>query len=278
VTRKPQKHDYTTPKAYRPIALLNTIGKLMEGIIARRISYITEIHQLLPDTHIGGRKGRSTDHAIHIILEKIYEAWNLPEDTVASLLLLDVSGAYDNVSHARLLYNLRKRRVDEKTVKWIASFLNGRDTTITFDGYTSKSYETKTGIPQGSLLSPILYLYYNADLIDTSNQQQNTIATGYIDDIGILCWGKSTEETCARLGRTMEMATQWATKHASVFAPSKFQLTHFTRRRRRFDMEHPVTVAQREITPTQTSKYLGLTLDSTLEWKNQIQNIKTVNF
>jgi hypothetical protein len=74
VIRKPQKDDYTTPKAYRPIALLNTIGKLMEGIIARRISYITEIHQLLPGTHIGGRKGRSIDHAIHIILEKIYEA------------------------------------------------------------------------------------------------------------------------------------------------------------------------------------------------------------
>jgi hypothetical protein len=117
VIRKPQKDDYTTPKAYRPIALLNTIGKLMEGIIARRISYITEIHQLLPGTHIGGRKGRSTDHAIHIILEKIYKAWNLPEDTVASLLLLDVSGAYDNISYTRLLYNLRKRMVDKRTVK-----------------------------------------------------------------------------------------------------------------------------------------------------------------
>jgi hypothetical protein len=62
------------PKAYRPIALLNTIGKLMDSIIARRISYATEAHQLLPSTHIGGRKGRSVDYALHTIIEKIYEA------------------------------------------------------------------------------------------------------------------------------------------------------------------------------------------------------------
>jgi hypothetical protein len=120
VLRKPGKDDYTTPKAYRPIALLNTIGKLMDMVIAKRISYATEVHQLLPRTNIGGRKGRSTDHALHVITEKIYEAWNSPKPQVASLLLLDVSGAFDNVSNTRLLHNLRKRRIDERTVRWIA--------------------------------------------------------------------------------------------------------------------------------------------------------------
>ena len=105
------------PKAYRPIALLNTIGKLMDSIIARRISYVTEAYQLLPSTHIRGRKGRSVDHALHTIVGKIYEAWNSPEPQVASLLLLDVSGAFDNVLYARLLHNLRKRRIDERTVR-----------------------------------------------------------------------------------------------------------------------------------------------------------------
>ena len=184
--RKPDKDDYTVPKAYRPIALLNTIGKIMDAIIAKRISYVTEAHQLLPKTHIGGRKARSTDHAIYIILEKIYKTWNMPEETVASLLLLDVSGAFDNVSHARLLHNLCKRRIDERTVGWIASFLTGKSTNINFDRYKSETYKTATGIPQGSPLSPILYLYYNADLIETCSRQQNTIATGYIDDIAIL--------------------------------------------------------------------------------------------
>lgn len=274
VIRKPDKDDYTAPKAYRPIALLNTVGKLMDAIIAKRISYATEAYQLLPSTHIGGRKGRSTDHAVHIITEKIYEAWNSPEETVASLLLLDVSGAFDNVSHARLLHNLRRRRIDERTVRWIGSFLAERSTNINFDGYKSESYPTATGIPQGSPLSPILYLYYNADLIETCNQQDNTIATGYIDDVAILSWGRSTVETCNGLGRTMELAEQWATKHASVFAPSKFQLTHFTRTRQKFNIECQVVIAEQAIIPSTKSKYLGMTLDSALNWKQHIRGIK----
>jgi len=186
VLRKPGKDDYTIPKAYRPIALWNTIGKIIDAIIARRLSYLVETHQLLPQTHIGGRKARSTEHAIHVITEKIYEAWNKPSGQAASLLLLDVSGAFDNVSHERFLHNLRKRRVDEKTVKWIASFLTNRRTNIIVDRYKSKEYKTATGIPQGSPLSPILYLFYNADLIETCNRQPNTTATGYIDDVAIL--------------------------------------------------------------------------------------------
>ena len=186
VLRKPGKHDYTVPKAYRPIALLNTIGKIMDAIIAKRISYITERHQLLPKTHIGGRKGRSTEHAIHMIIEEIYAAWNRADRQVASLLLLDVSGAFDNVSYKRLLYNLRRRRIDKKVVAWIASLLESRHTKIVIDGHKSRQYNITTGIPQGSPLSLILYLFYNADLIETCNAQPNTLVTGYIDNVAIL--------------------------------------------------------------------------------------------
>jgi hypothetical protein len=119
----------------------------MDMVIAKRISYATEVHQLLPRTHIGGRKGRSTDHALHVITEKIYEAWNSPKPQVASLLLLDVSGAFDNVSNTRLLHNLRKRRIDERTVRWIASFLTERSTVISLDYFRSENYKVTTGIP-----------------------------------------------------------------------------------------------------------------------------------
>ena len=70
VLRKPGKANYTTLKAYRPIALLNTIGKIMDAVIARRLSYMVETHQMLPATHIGGGKMRSTEHALHIIIGK----------------------------------------------------------------------------------------------------------------------------------------------------------------------------------------------------------------
>lgn len=112
--QKPHKDDYLITKAYRPIALLDTIGKALESVLAKRISALTELHSLLPKTHFGGRRGTSTEHAIHYLLEKTYKGWHQGKDT--SSLMLDVTGAFDNVSHERLLHNLKKRRINPKIV------------------------------------------------------------------------------------------------------------------------------------------------------------------
>jgi hypothetical protein len=159
-------------------------------------------------------------------------------------------------------------------VAWIASFLKNRHTRIMIDGHKSGEYETATGIPQGSPLSPILYLFYNADLIETCNREHNTIATGYIDDIAILRWGDTTEEICDGLSTTLGLAKQWASKHASIFAPEKFQHTHHTRRRH-MDTTKSVLIDGGSITPRRTSRYLGLTMDEELKWNIHIQEIKT---
>lgn len=126
---------------------------------------------------------------------------------MASLLLLDVSGAFNNVSHKRLLHNLRKRRVDERIVRWIASFLCDRRIKIIIDDYISEEYNIETGVPQGSPLSPILYIFYNSDLIEQCDSD-GTTATGYIDDAAILACGNTTEETCNKLERALEKANQ----------------------------------------------------------------------
>lgn len=89
VLRKPAKDDYTQPKSYRPIALLNTLGKALEPIIANRLTYLVDTY--LPKRHTGGRKLASTDHAIHLLLQRIHRAW--ADGKVASLLLLDEMGA-----------------------------------------------------------------------------------------------------------------------------------------------------------------------------------------
>lgn len=89
--RKPDKKDYTQPKSYRPIALLNTLGKALEAVIAERLAYLADTYQLLPKRHTGGRRLASTDHAIHLLLQRIHQAE--ADGLVATLLLLDVSGA-----------------------------------------------------------------------------------------------------------------------------------------------------------------------------------------
>tara|TARA_R110002003_G_scaffold1780_2_gene23515 strand:+ start:2477 stop:2749 length:273 start_codon:yes stop_codon:yes gene_type:complete len=90
------------------------------------------------------------------------------------------------------------------------------------------------------------------------------MSTGYIDDVGILTWGKTTEETCDTLSRILEKAQHWANTHASIFAPDKFQLIHFTRSFTRIDTSRPVRTEWGEVKPKVTCKYLGLTMDAKL--------------
>ena len=106
VIPKPGKPSYKETKAYHPIALMNTIGKIFDSILARRLQYYAEHYHLLPRNHTGGRKATLSEHALHMLIEKVHAAW--AEGRVASLLLLDVTGAFDNVSHERLTHNLGK--------------------------------------------------------------------------------------------------------------------------------------------------------------------------
>jgi hypothetical protein len=100
--------------------------------------------------------------------------------------------------------------------------LSDRHTHIIVNRFKSKDYTINTGIPQGSPLSPLLYILYNADLIDQCNKHTDAMSTGYIDNVAILAWGKTTERTCEILGTVLKKAQRWTTTHASVFAPNKF--------------------------------------------------------
>jgi hypothetical protein len=88
------------------------------------------------------------------------------------------------------------------------------------------------------------------------------MSTDYIDDVGILACGKTTEQTRDTLSKILEKAQQWASKYASVFAPNKFQLTYFTRSRKRINTEALIYTEWGEIRPEATCKYLGLTMDA----------------
>lgn len=271
--RKPRKSDYGQLKSYRPVALLNTLGKVMESILARRLSYVVEKHNLLPSQHMGGRRGVSTEQAVHVLLERIHTTWKLMPSHVASVLFLDVSGAFDHVSHMRLLHNLRKRKIDGDTVGWIASFLGNRTTTVRMGDIESEPYTVAVGIPQGSPLSPILYLFYNADLLEAA--ADNDIQTsGWIDDVYFLTRSTSTEQNCRNLERAHQKAEAWAKSHGSKFSPTKYQLMHFTRSRTAINVGQTMRVAGAEIKPAKTATYLGITLDPALRWEDHVKQVE----
>jgi hypothetical protein len=146
-SKKTGKDDYIDLLAYRPIALLNTLSKVLESIMARRLRFLSEKHALLPDIQIGVREKRSTDTALNLLTEQVYTIWAGNKPRVVSILSLDVAGAFDNVSHARLAHNLRKRRVPETLVRWVEDFLRERYTEIRLGSFTLASSRVNAGIP-----------------------------------------------------------------------------------------------------------------------------------
>lgn len=105
---------------------------------------------------------------------------------------MDVTGAYDNALHTRLLHNLRKRRLGA-LVPWISAFLTGRSTRIRMAEGVLEAIPTTTGIPQESPLSLILYLFYNADLIEDCSRD-GVVASGWVDDVSLITEGKTEED------------------------------------------------------------------------------------
>jgi hypothetical protein len=127
--KKPAKGDDSAPRAWRPIALQNMLGMVQESIIARRISTLSEEHSPLPAQHMGARPGRSIDTALDYLVQQIHATWH-NKDGVATLLLLDRTGSFDRVVPARLLHNMRERKIPEWIVKWVGSFISKRTTTL----------------------------------------------------------------------------------------------------------------------------------------------------
>ena len=201
-------------------------------------------------------------------MERVYAFWNQKKITTA--VFLDVTGAFNNVFKNRLLHNLRIKKMDPRIMNWIGSFLTDKSTILKTNEYTSEKIHISTGIPQGSPLSPILFLFYNLPLLEKLNLEPNTHSAGFVDDIAILVEGNTTEDNNTKLLDIHErICRPWAMQHGSKFAPEKYQLGHLTRKRSAH-LDHPLSFTEYTVLASSTITYLGAILDSKLNWKEQV--------
>ena len=269
VLRKPGKPDYSIPGAYRPISLLNTLGKILEAVIARRLSHLAEKYGLLPDTQFGGRPGRTTEQALLVLSNAIDRAWY--KHGVVTLVAFDLKGAFNGVNKLSLDARLRAKGIPTVARKWISSFMSDRFANIGFDDFrTDVSPLTNAGLAQGSPLSPILFAFFNSDLV---NQPVNCRggASAFIDDYFRWRVGRSAEENLAKIqSEDIPRIESWARRTGSRFAAEKTELIHLTRKRSE-QVQGQVTVNGKTVKPSPTAKLLGVIFDHELRWKEHIQ-------
>ena len=232
------------------------------------LSYTAEAYNLLPPQHFRGRPGRTGEDAMLILTEGICHAWK--EREIFSVVFMDVAGAFNNVHHQRLYHNVRKRKAPEFIIKWTESFLNNQYTRLRLNGADSERIATGAGIPQGSPISPILYLFYNADLLDIPGRRGQSL--GFIDDIAYGVQGETDEENVEALKEILEEAEEWRRRHGARFEKGKYVLMHFTRNSHR-KMTAALDIAGTPINPTEDARYLGVVFDKQLSFKKHIQYI-----
>ncbi|KAF6525889.1 hypothetical protein HZS61_011684 [Fusarium oxysporum f. sp. conglutinans] len=270
--KKPGKDDYTIAKAWRPISLLATLGKVLESIVAERISHAVETHGLLPTNHFGTRKQRSAEQALILLQEHIFSAWRSRQ--VVSLISFDVKGAYNGVCKERLLQRMKARGIPEGLLRWVDAFCSERTATIMINGQSSESRPLpQAGLPQGSPLSPILFLFFNADLVHTQIDK-NGGAIAFVDDHTAWVSGPTAQSNRRGIQAVIDKALDWERRSGATFEAEKTAIIHFTRYTGRIDSE-PFTIKGERVFPKDQVKILGVVMDSRLHYKQHIARAAT---
>ena len=230
--RKPGRADYTVPGAWRPIVLSSPYGRLLNSCVRDQVNTMAEWKGILPSHHFGGRPGRNTTDALHLLLKVVWDAWR--QGKVASVLSLDVKGAFQSTDVERLQHNMRMRGVLREIVDYMGRRLVCRKTQLIFDDYVSEEFIVDAGLDQGDLFSPTAYLLYNSDHLSITDPHNAEHIFVFIDDTTVVTIGDSFEETHAKLGSLMERDDgifAWAAEHNCSFGTDKFQLLEASQRK-----------------------------------------------
>ena len=213
--------------------------------------------------------------ALQLITKKVHTIWSENKKRITLLLNLNVFETFDNVSHVKLLHNMRKKRVSTRLLAWVKDFLKKRRITLTIDDYTQAERNVTIEISQKSSLLSILYLFYNADLLEVCNNIRFwTNVTEFVDDVNILIYNESTKRNCQMLKKTYNKCERWAQKHNSKFAERKHELIHFSRIFKRFNMSVSVTLNEHEINIKSDIKVLEVQLNFKLRWRSHLRQIE----
>ena len=259
---KPNK-DPTQTNSYRPISLLSNIGKIYEKLILTRLNWFLEKNNLLPEYQMGFRRERST-HDQLVRLEHII-CKSLKEKKVVITVYFDISNAFDKVSHIAVLAKLSRLDIKGRMLSCIEKFLANRTFQVSLLGETSDTKSIRNGVPQGAILSPLLFVIFIMDL----PEMPDISVSAFADDICFYTTARTYAEAITQMQTGLDMFKNWCETWKIGINTDKTFVQYFTRKK---VVQPPdLMYGTIHLTYKRVCKFLGLCLDSPeLTWKDHI--------
>ncbi|KAB5587878.1 Reverse transcriptase from mobile element jockey protein [Ceratobasidium theobromae] len=273
---KPNRYDMASPKSYRPIALLETLSKLLEKIVAKRITAMAGRLNLIPPDQFGGKEKSSCLDAGLAFIHDVQSAH--AQKRFASAALLDISGYYNNIDHDILVRITEKMGFPPDYSGWLASYLSNRKACFRINGEIGEFFDlANRGVPQGSPLSPVFSSLFTAPLLYRLRSDGMNIRA-YIDDIMILTTATSQEGCVSNLIDDIHDLTDALGDFGLSAEMSKTELIHFARTSHCMTKNLPVRLGDRAediVHPSEWVRWLGFFLDRRLNFKTHVERLAT---
>ena len=262
---KGDKHSYEN---YRPISLLSSFSKIVERLIYDKIFEFLVRCNIIFKSQFGFRKGHNTTHATLDFVKAIEEA--IGEGDMAIGVFCDLSKAFDTLNHSVLISKLDHYGIRGKMKEWLQSYLSGREQYVEFKGVRSYKLPLPTGVPQGSVLGPLLFLLYINDLPAAANLK----AVMFADDTNLLVRGKDTKTLSSSLNTELEGINDYFKANKLKLNTKKTKLVCFRKKNQKVNYDDlQIFLDGDKLTFDEDATFLGIKIDSSLTWDKHCTHV-----
>ena len=250
---------------YRPISLTNCIGKLAEICVKERLVHFCEQNDIFGDNQSAYRANRSSTDNLLTLTQYVAEGFQASE--VTGLVCLDVEKAFDAVWRFGLLNKMRELKFDPRYIFWVNSFLSRRSLVVKVNSFNSFTFSPDAGVPQGSVVAPILFLIHVAKPPVTEAK-----VSQFADDFGLYYRSKSAKLLQLKLQRALNELINWCHEMKIKINPqkTKFMIFKITRARR---ADIKLTIDNQKLEQVNELKFLGLTFTENLNWNKHCEHL-----
>ena len=253
---------------YRPISLLSNIDKIFEKVMYCRLIKFLETFNCIYSLQFGFRKKHSTNHTLINITENIRNA--LDSGQFACGIFVDLQKAFDTVDHEILLSKLNHYGIRGISNSWFKSYLSCRSQYVSISGFESAVKFIKYGVPQGSVLGPLLFLIYINDLHNAINY---CMVHHFADDTNLLLFDNSLKSLKKKINIDLKLLCHWLSANKISLNSSKTEYILFHHKLKHVNYQLKLKLNGKRLYPSTSIKYLGVFLDENLNWEKNIKSI-----